>query len=80
MRRPGLGLFTLPGDPVNPVCLFMVPVIPQLMADISSDHDTTGNAYCQSQNVDKGIHLMVEQAPYRGSQIVFKHELFLFLF
>ena len=68
------GDFQIRPQPIDPVSLFMVSVVAQLVKNIGCDQDTSGDADGQSNDVYKGKGFVFPQVDKSDLNIVFKHD------
>jgi hypothetical protein len=60
--------------PVYVVTIFVEVVIAELAHDEQEDHEATGNAYGETQDVDEGEHFLFPEILDCEQQVVFQHD------
>ena len=63
----------LAGETVNPVRLLMVPVVTQFILDVEHDQDAARHPDRQSEDIDEGIPLVLDQVANRNLQVIGNH-------
>ena len=71
----GIGAFGVgfSEDPVDPVGVFVVPVVAEFILDVEEDEDAAGHADGQAGDVDEGIDFVAEEVAEGDGEVVFEH-------
>ncbi len=60
--------------PVQSLCVFVKPVVGQLISHKKEDQNSSGQADCQAQNINRWKDFLFRQVAHSNFEIVFKHD------
>ena len=73
-RNPGIIVDGMMVDPVDPIRLRIIGIIPQFETDHQKNDETGGNAQCKSPDIDQGVTEAAANIPQAGKEVFHQHE------